>query len=164
VPAALAADARFHAPDGRALTTSELLASASGLPIVLAFFKTSCPTCKFTWPFLERLHHAYGGSAARVIGVAQDPEPDARAFYAEFGDATFELLLDPPPYAASNAFDVESVPHVTLLAPDGSVDVGFSGWSRAGFEALGAAVAARAGLSPVPLIGAGEEVPVLRPG
>jgi peroxiredoxin len=31
-------------------------------PVVLAFFKVSCPTCQYAFPFLERLHKAYGRS------------------------------------------------------------------------------------------------------
>ena len=33
-------------------------------PIVLAFFKVSCPTCQYAFPFLERLHKAYGMAGA----------------------------------------------------------------------------------------------------
>ena len=38
-------------------------------PVVLAFFKVSCPVCQFTFPFLERLSKTSG---LQVIGISQD--------------------------------------------------------------------------------------------
>ena len=38
-------------------------------PVVLSFFKVSCPVCKFTFPFLERLFKTYGGDGVRFLGV-----------------------------------------------------------------------------------------------
>src|SRR6185369_13299597 len=151
-------------PDGSTVTTGALLAESPELPLLLVFFKVSCPTCKLAWPFLERLHRAYGGRAVRVIGVAQDPAPEARAFFAEFGAASFELLLDPPPYAASGAFDVESVPHLALAAPDGALETPFEGWSRRGLEELGARFASALGLDPTPLVADEDGVPAFKPG
>lgn len=91
----------------------------------------------------------------RVVGVSQDDAASSRAFYAAHGAATFDLLLDPEPtFVASNAFDVESVPLLVLLAPDGTVDDTFAGWSRKRMEALGARFASKS----VPL------VPVIPPG
>ena len=43
--------------DGKRFSLGEELASG---PVVLAFFKVSCPTCQYAFPFLERLHKAYG--------------------------------------------------------------------------------------------------------
>jgi peroxiredoxin len=150
-----APDARFRTPEGDSRSTREVVASGLGLPVLLAFFKTSCPVCQLTWPYLQRLHAAYGGKSVRVVGVSQDDAASSRAFYAAHGAATFDLLLDPEPtFVASNAFDVESVPLLVLLAPDGTVDDTFAGWSRKRMEALGARFASKS----VPL------VPVIPPG
>src|SRR5664279_5622125 len=155
-PAGSAApNARFRTPEGGALSTKEVVASGHGLPVLLAFFKTSCPICQLTWPYLQRLHAAYGGKSVRVVGVSQDDAASSRAFYATHGAATFDLLLDPEPtFAASNAFDVESVPLLVLIAPDGTIEDAFTGWSKKRMEALGARFASPA----VPL------VPVIPPG
>src|SRR5512135_3236434 len=93
-----APEAAFRTPDGRETTTSRVLAGSSGLPVLLVFFKVTCPTCKLAWPYLQKLHEAYGGKAVRVAGVAQDDAEKALAFYAEFGGAAFDLLVDPAPY------------------------------------------------------------------
>ena len=152
---AFAPDARFRTPGGGSLSTKELAGSGHGLPVLLVFFKTSCPICQLTWPYLQRLHAAYGGKTVRVVGVSQDDAVSSRAFYATHGAATFDLLLDPEPtFAASNAFDVESVPLLVLIAPDGTIEDAFAGWSKKRMEALGALFASKS----VPL------VPVIPPG
>jgi peroxiredoxin len=151
----IAPDARFRTPQGGSLSTAEVVASGHGLPVLLAFFKISCPICRLTWPYLQRLHEAYGGKSVHVVGISQDDAASSRAYYAANGGATFELLLDPEPtFVASNAFDVESVPLIVLLAPDGTIEDTFAGWSRKRMEALGARFATKS----IPL------VPVIPPG
>ena len=43
--------------DGKRFSLSDELAHR---PVVLAFFKVSCPTCQYALPFFERLHKTYG--------------------------------------------------------------------------------------------------------
>lgn len=161
---ARAPEVSLQASEGGDVTTSRLVAGSNGLPLLLVFFKTSCPTCKLSWPYLQKLHAAYGGKSVRVVGVAQDPAEEARTFYAEFGNATFELVVDAPPYPASNAFDVESVPHLSLLSPDGGLENLYEGWSKAALQALGARLAAAKGLPPAELVAPGDPVPAFKPG
>jgi peroxiredoxin len=152
---AAAPKTRFLTPEGASLSTADAVARGRGLPVLLAFFKTSCPICQLTWPYLQRLHAAYGGKTLHVAGVSQNDAGSSRTYYREFGGATFDLLLDPEPaFTASNAFGVEAVPHVVLLSPAGAVLDVFSGWSKKSMEALGARFAAK----DVPL------VPVIPPG
>src|SRR5450756_3208541 len=114
---------RFRTTEGATLSTADVVARGHSLPVLLAFFKTSCPICQLTWPYLQRLHRAYGAKAVHVVGVSQDDAASSRAYYAANGGATFDLLLDPEPtFVASNAFDVESVPLIVLLAPDGTIE------------------------------------------
>jgi peroxiredoxin len=159
-----APEVSFQTPDGGDVTTSQLVAGSNGLPVLLVFFKTSCPTCKLSWPYLQKLHAAYGGKSVRVVGVAQDPAEAARAFSAEFGGATFELVVDAPPYPASNAFHVESVPHLSLLSPVGALENLYEGWSKDSIEALGARLAAMKGLAPAELVAPGDPVAPFKPG
>jgi peroxiredoxin len=134
-----APNARFRTPEGGSLSTRDVVESSHGLPVLLAFFKTSCPVCRMAWPYLQRIHESYGGKSVRVVGVSQDDAASSRAYYAAHGAATFDLLLDPEPtFVASNAFRVESVPLLVLLAPDGTVEDTFAGWSKKRMEALGA--------------------------
>ena len=150
-----APETRFRTPAGGSHSTAEVASSGNGLPVLLAFFKSSCPVCRMTWPYLQRLHEAYGGKSVKVVGVSQDDAAPSRAYYAANGAATFDLLLDPEPtFVASNAFGVESVPLLVLLAHDGTIEDTFGGWSKKRMEALGARLASKS----VPL------VPVIPPG
>src|SRR5689334_14241004 len=62
-------------------------------PVVLAFFKVSCPTCQYALPFLERLYKAYGGKGVTLVGVSQNDTNDTAAFAKQYG-ITFPILLD----------------------------------------------------------------------
>src|SRR5215470_15358247 len=72
-------------------------------PVVLAFFKVSCPVCKFTFPFLERLYDRYKGGTVTFLGVSQDNASATRDFAQSFG-LTFQILLDDSAYTVSNAY------------------------------------------------------------
>lgn len=162
---AKAPDSEFRDEAGRPLETKDVLAKGGGLPTLLAFFKTNCPTCQLMWPYLQRLHAAYGGKGVRVVGVSQNDAAASRAYYREFGNASFDLLLDlEPRFAASNAFGVVAVPHLVLLAPDGAVRKVFEGWQRTEMETLGAQIAAERRLPPVPVVPADDPVPSWKPG
>ncbi len=123
-----APDALFTRLDGTAARTRDLVADARGLPLLLAFFKTSCPTCRLTWPYLQRLHASYGGKAVRVVGVSQNAKDESERFFDECGAARFDLVLDPEPrFAASDAFHVEAVTHFVLVSHEGILEDVFSG-------------------------------------
>jgi peroxiredoxin len=165
VSGAPAPDASFVRPEGGTATTSELLAGAGGLPVLLAFFKTSCPTCRLTWPYLQRLHEAYGGKAVRIVGVSQNTGDESRRFFEEFGKATFDLVLDPEPrFEASNSFSVEAVPHLALVSPAGNLEEVFAGWSKAWMETLGARLATARSLARIPVVPPGDPVRDLQAG
>jgi peroxiredoxin len=149
----------FVRPGGGSVTTDGLLAEANGLPLLLVFFKTSCPTCRLAWPYVQRLHEAYGGTGVRVVGVSQNGAAESRDFFEEFGKATFDLVLDSEPrFAASNAFHVEAVPHFVLISPAGILEEIFAGWSKAKMEALGERLALARSLARIPVVPPGDLV------
>ena len=124
-------------------------------PVLLVFFKASCPVCQLTFPFLERLHQAAGGTL-QIVGVSQDDRAAARKFNREFG-ISFPALIDRRGYPVSNAFGIDTVPSLFLVEPDGSISWSGSGFSKQGLEALGK----RVGANPFQ---AQDSVPDFRPG
>jgi peroxiredoxin len=54
---AKAPDFELKTLDGKRVSLSEKLSRGA---VVLAFFKVSCPTCQYAFPFLDRLEKAYG--------------------------------------------------------------------------------------------------------
>jgi peroxiredoxin len=134
---------------GHSLRLASLLDRA---PVVLAFFKVSCPVCQYTLPFLQRI----AGSAA-VLGVSQNDARETAAFCREFG-ITFPVALDPEGnYPVSNAYRITNVPSIFLVGQDGTVEVSGSGFSRGDLEAI----ASRFGTE---VFREGERVPEFRPG
>src|ERR1044072_1144820 len=81
-------------------------------PVVVAFFKISCPVCQYAFPFLERLYKAYSGKGVTIVGVSQDNAKNTAAFMKEFG-VTFPMLLDPvESYTVSNNYGLTNVPTI----------------------------------------------------
>jgi len=134
-------------------------------PVLLAFFKVSCPTCQYAFPFLERLHKAYGAAkGARVIGVSQNDARETAAFIKEFG-ITFPVVLDDPrSYVASNAYGLTNVPSIFWVAQDGEIEVSSVGWVKTDFEEINRRMADIGKTAPAAMFRAGEEVRDFRAG
>jgi peroxiredoxin len=158
-PGSRAPETTFRDLDGSPVTLPGLLERAAGLPLLLAFFKVSCPTCRLTWPYLQKLHDRYGGKAVHVVGVSQNDAAASRAYSSEFGRATFDLVLDAEPaFGASNAYGVEAVPHLVLVSPESTVLSVSAGWSRKDMEELGRVLAGRKAIPPRPFFDAADSV------
>jgi peroxiredoxin len=112
---------------------AELLA---GGPVLLVFFKITCPVCQMTLPFLERLHAA---GATRVFGISQNDAHDTRQFLRHFG-LSFPMLLDSEDdgFPASNDYGISSVPTMYRIDPNGTIDEVIEGWLKTDMERLGA--------------------------
>lgn len=133
-------------------------------PVVLAFFKVSCPTCQYAFPFLERLHKAYGKNGITLVGVSQNNAKDTAAFVKEFG-ITFPILLDDThSYPVSNAYRLTNVPTVFWIAQDGEIEVSSVGWIKSDFEQINRKMAEAGKTAPVVVFKAGEEVRDFRAG
>jgi peroxiredoxin len=140
---------------GKRRTRSDI---AAGKPVLLAFYKASCPVCQYTFPFLERL---YRGRTNRDIGmyaISQDDPESTREFEREFG-ITMPTLLDTAEegYPASDAYGLSHVPSLFLVEPDGKISQAITGFDKKGMEELGRRLG-RAPFEP------GESVPEWKAG
>jgi len=151
----------LHTSDGTKFSLQDELANG---PVVLAFFKVSCPTCQYTFPFLERLHKAYQGKGVKVIGVSQNELKDTAAFAKEFG-VTFPILLDDTrKYPVSNAYGLTNVPTIFWIDQDSEIEVSSVGWVKADFEQINRKMAEYGKASPAVVFKAGEDVRDFRAG
>lgn len=133
-------------------------------PVVLAFFKVSCPTCQYAFPFLERLYKAYGSNGVTLVGVSQNDAKETAAFCKDFS-VTFPMLLDDPhSYPASNAYGLTNVPSIFWVAQDGEIELSSVGWVKADFEAVNRKMAEHGKTAPAAVFSAGEEVRDFRAG
>ena len=132
-------------------------------PVVVAFFKVSCPTCQFSAPFLERLHETYGGEKFTFWGISQDDARDTREFCQEF-EVEFPALIDENGYPVSNQYGITNVPTVFLIAPDGKIQESCVGFSKKDLEKMAAAAARATGTPPTSFFKPGEVIPDFKPG
>jgi peroxiredoxin len=156
-----APDFELRAMDGRRFALREELANS---PIVLAFFKVSCPTCQYAFPFLERLERAYDHKGVRIFAVSQNDPRDTAAFIKEFG-VTFPILLDDTEkYPVSNAYGLTNVPTFFWIAQDSEIEVSSVGWVKADFTAINRKMAEAGQTSPAAVFQLGEDVRDFRAG
>jgi peroxiredoxin len=123
----------FTLPDlsGAPQTLTDLISRG---PVLLAFYKVTCPTCQFTMPFLER---ASSSGQMAVYGVSQDNSSVTADFLSRYG-LNFPTLLDASAqgYLASNAYRLTHVPTMYLVEQDGRISWASSGFVRAELEQL----------------------------
>ena len=105
---AAAPEFRLQDLDGVERTRSGI---SAGHPVLLAFFKVSCPTCQFTFPFLERLCRRRADRDIGFYAVSQDDAESTQEFEREFG-ITMPTLFDEEDegYPASNSYGLSHVP------------------------------------------------------
>jgi peroxiredoxin len=133
-------------------------------PVLVVFFKVSCPVCQYSFPFFERLHKAYGSRSVAMVAVSQDDKNNTAAFLKEYGVTFPALLDDPAAYAASNAYGLTNVPSWFLIAQDGQIELSSVGWVKADVEDLNRRLADASHTPPQTLFRPGDDVRDSRPG
>ena len=147
--------------DGKRFSLSDELVRG---PVVLAFFKVSCPTCQYAFPFLERLYKAYGQKGVTLVGISQNDASETAAFAKDFG-ITFPILLDDThKYPVSNAYGLTNVPTIFWIAQDSEIEVSSVGWVKADFEQIARKMAEIRKIAPAALFQPGEDVRDFRAG
>jgi peroxiredoxin len=133
-------------------------------PVLLAFFKVSCPVCQFAFPYLERLYQHVRNKQVTVVGISQDNARDTEAFCSEYG-VTFPVALeDTRRYEISNAYGLTNVPTLFLVSSTGTITVSSVGWSRADLDRIAEEIAHTVHASRAPIFHTGEQVPDFRAG
>jgi peroxiredoxin len=158
---AKAPDFEMRAMDGRRFVLRDELARG---PVLLAFFKAGCPTCQYTFPFLERLNQAYGHKNLTLVGVSQNEPAKTAAFTKEFG-VSFPVLLDErEAYPVSNAYGLTNVPSIFWIAKDGEIEISSVGWVKADFAEINRRMAEAGNIAPAAVFKPAEDVRDFRAG
>ena len=133
-------------------------------PVLAAFFKVNCPTCQFTFPFLERMYETYGDNGFTFLGISQNNAGDTREFAQEFG-VKFPLLIDDEnSFTASNEYGITNVPSVFLISQDGKILERSVGFAKQDLENMAKEAALSTKRPVTPLFKPGEVVPSHKPG
>jgi peroxiredoxin len=105
-------------------------------PVWLVFYKSSCPTCEFTLPHIEKIFSAAGhGAEWKLWGISEDDAGDTRDFAVRLG-ITFDLLIDEYPYEVSAAYGLEFVPAMFQVRQDGTIAASETGFTKAGLNQM----------------------------
>ncbi len=158
----VAPDFTLSTVDGKQLSLKDLLKNG---PVLLAFFKVSCPVCQYAFPFFERIFQANRGGNITVLGVSQDNAKNTQAFLREYG-VSFPVGIDDDSsgYPTSSAYGLTNVPTAFLVAPGGEIEVSSVGWSKRDVEAIAQRLAESRNQKAVPIWRAGESVQEFRGG
>ncbi|HXL14474.1 MAG TPA: redoxin domain-containing protein [Methylomirabilota bacterium] len=131
---------------------------------VLIFFKEDCPASELVVPRLGPLAKALEREDRFFLAVAEDPEETARAFRDRHG-LKFPIAWQAPPYPASTAYEVVTVPALFVVDGTGAIAERVEGFIKSEYEALGEAIEQALALgSAPPVLERPEELPQLRPG
>ena len=149
---------RLPAGDGEPRTLEQL-----GSPAVLAFFKTSCPTCQLAFPVFGELERRFRGTAS-VVAVAQDPMLEAQPWLTELGFEGDVLDDSLGRYEVSRAYGVQTVPTLVLVNTEGEVDRVAEGWTRDGVNAVAARLGELTGGPTGPVSTPEDGLPPHKPG
>lgn len=123
---------------------------APGELTALIFFKTTCPTCQYAWPYYERLSRAYKPAGLEVWGISQHDIGKTRSFAAQY-KATFPHLIDDK-FVVSREYDPDFVPTGFMADPNGSILDIFASWNSARLNEISEQIATRLRVQPQPIV------------
>jgi len=104
--------------DGRAVEFPELL---DGKPTVMVFWATWCGYCRAFMPYLERIQNDYGTEQINVLTV-NAKEDGSGGDPAEYISAlSMQAITVAGGDAIAAAYDVEYIPGLMVIGPDGTV-------------------------------------------
>ncbi len=110
---------------------------------LVAFFKTTCPTCMTAFPYIEKIHCAYRDAGLAVWGVSQHDHHRSAEFAKQYG-STFPILIDGD-WQVSKAYDPEFVPTLWLIDPSGKIIDCVVSFDKAGLNRLAQTIAGTLG-------------------
>lgn len=160
-PGAVAPDFDVRLLEGGYRELRDLVHPGGG---IVVFFKTECGTSALLLERIGPLAAALEREERVFLAVAQDGEAEARAF-GEAHQIRFPIAVEAPPYAASRAYGVTTVPTLVVIDGAGRVAERIEGFVKSEVLALGPAVEQALALGDVPpVLDRPDELPEWKPG
>ncbi len=158
----IAPDFTLPGLDGKQISLNDALKKG---PVLLAFFKVSCPVCQYAFPFFERIFQSNRSGNITILGISQDGPEKTQLFVDEYG-VTFPIAIDGESngYAVSNAYGLTNVPTTFLITPAGDIEVSSVGWSKRDVEASHRRLAGYCNQLPLPIWRTDESIQEFRGG
>ena len=130
--------------------------------LLFAFWKKTCGTCQYSFPYLQRFQVLYGGEKFRIWGVAQENAEDTLEFRRRFG-ATFTQLVDED-LAVTERYGLVSVPTLYLVDHSDRILQASQGFDTDSFNRMARAAAERTGEPYSPIVRPEDSAPAHKPG
>ena len=113
----VAADFEVETFDGETLRLSDL----SGKVVVLNFWASWCPPCRWEMPFFETMWQEYRDQGVVFLGIAMSDTLENVKAFAEEAGVTYPVALDTTT-EISRAYEVLSLPTTFFIGKDGNVE------------------------------------------
>jgi hypothetical protein len=160
-PGTVAPDFDVRLLDGGYRELRDLVHPGGGIVI---FFKTECEASGLLLERIGPLAAALAREERVFLAVAQNAAGEARAF-AEQRRITVPIACENPPYPASRAYAVVTVPTLILVDGAGKIAERLEGFVKSELLALGPAAEQALALGDIPsVLERPEELPEIRPG
>ena len=130
--------------------------------LLFVFWKRTCGTCQYAFPYLQRFKVLYGGSGFRIWGIAQENPDDVRDFMRQYG-ATFTQLIDEG-LEVTEQYDLTSVPALYLIDDSDHILYSLNQFSSEGFNHIAEVVAERTEVDYIPVVRPEDSAPDNKPG
>ncbi len=112
-----AADFEVETFDGETLRLSDL----NGKVVVLNFWASWCPPCRWEMPFFETMWQEYRDQGVVFVGIAMSDTLENVKAFAEEAGVTYPVALDTTTEIA-RAYEVLSLPTTFFIGKDGNVE------------------------------------------
>ena len=133
-------------------------------PVLLAFFKVSCPTCQLTLPVIEQLFDGFDeGARPTIWAVSQDDAGDTMEFVRRFG-LSFPVLIDEHPFEVSSDYGLRYVPTLFVVDGDGRIRLADHGFSKPALTKIAGMFSEHLNQPAPMLFGDTDGLPDRRPG
>ena len=159
-PGSAAPPFNLEGMDGTRYSSREALVRG---PLLIAFFKVSCPTCQYAFPFAERIFQQFRQRGVQIWSISQDNARDSQSFAKAFG-VTFPMLIDDYPYEVSRAYGIKYVPTLFLINSKGQIEMMTDGFAKADLLAIQKWLGKQFSVNPPALFLPNEQVPEFKPG
>ena len=127
---------------------------------LLVFFETDCPTCRLTFPYLNRLAQALGKT--NILGISQDNEAVTREFVTQM-QVSFPVALDHD-LSVSQHYNPTAVPTLFLLDEQGNVLRTQIAFDKTELNDIAVLMCEAAGVAPFVLAESFDGNPATKPG
>jgi peroxiredoxin len=145
--------------DGKTFRSAE--AREQGL-LMFVFWKRTCGTCQFSFPYLQRFHEQYGHDKFRIWGVAQENRYDVIEFAGRYS-ATFPQLIDES-LEITERYKPAHVPAHYLVDETGKILRFLPAFMKDEYNEIARYIAERTGVPYSPIVREEDGAPDLKPG